>query len=85
MSQSSLSSSAPSRPGRSFTIVSYIFTVVSFAAPTVLAGAAIALGLIGASRGDDAGRRAAVVAGVVLVLQMAFFVLWAFGVIRLPL
>jgi hypothetical protein len=58
---------------------------VSFAAPALLGGAAIALGVIAASRGDSAGRTAAIVAGVVLVLQMAFFVLWAFGVIRLPI
>jgi hypothetical protein len=85
MSHSRLSSNAPSRPGRAFTIASYVLTVTSFAAPALLGGAAIALGLIGASRGDRAGRTAAVVAGVVLVLQMAFFALWAFGIIRLPL
>ncbi len=84
MRTSSLSSNAASRPGRSFTVASYVLTAVSFAAPAVLAGAAIALGLVGASRGDGAGRTAAVVAGVVFVLQMTFFVLWAFGVIRLP-
>jgi hypothetical protein len=67
------------------TVASYICTVVSFAAPTVLAGVAIVLGLVAASRGDRAGRTAAVVAGAAMVLETAFFVLWAFGVIRLPM
>jgi hypothetical protein len=41
--------------------------------------------VVAAARGDRAGRTAAVVAGVVLVLQTTFFVLWATGVIRLPM
>ena len=73
------------RPGRRLTVASYICTVFSFLAPATLAGVAVALGVAAASRGDRAGRTAAVVAGVVLVLEVAFFVLWAFGVVRLPI
>jgi hypothetical protein len=76
---------APSSTGRPFTIASYVLTALSIFAPAVLACAGIALGLAGAARGDDGGRTAAVVAGVVLVLEVAIFVLWSFGVIRLPL
>ena len=72
------------RPGRSFTVASYALTAVSFAAPMVLSSAAIAFGLVAAAQGDRAGRTAAVVAGAVLILQTAFFVLWAFGVVQLP-
>ncbi len=78
-------SSSTSPPGRSFTVASYVLTACSFAAPAVLAGTAVALGVVAAARGDRAGRTAAVVAGVVLVLQTTFFVLWATGVIRLPM
>ena len=85
VSQSRPSSNASPRPGRPFTIASYTCTVLSFAAPAVLAGAAIALGLFADSRGDRPGRTAAIVAGVVLVLEIALFMLWAFGVIRLPM
>jgi hypothetical protein len=67
------------------TVASYVCTGVSFAAPAVLAGAAVVLGLVAASRGDSAGRTAAVVAGAVMAVQTAFFVLWAFGVVRLPM
>ena len=84
-SPSSPSSSASPRPGRPFTVASYVLTACSFAAPAVLAGTAVALGVVAAARGDRAGRTAAVVAGVVLVLQTTFFVLWATGVIRLPM
>jgi len=85
ISQSRTLPEASPRSGRPLTIASYVCTVFSFAAPAVLAGVAIALGLTAASRGDRAGRTAAVVAGVVLVLEIALFVLWAFGVIRLPI
>ncbi len=85
MPASTLSVHRPSRAGRPFTVASYVLTALSVVAPAVLACAAIALGLAAAARGDGAGRTAAVVAGVVLVLEVALFVLWAFGVIRLPL
>lgn len=73
------------RPGRRLTVASYVCTLFSFMAPAALAGVAIVLGVAAASQGDRAGRTAAVVAGVVLALEITFFVLWAFGVIRLPL
>jgi hypothetical protein len=85
MPASTLSVHRPSRDGRPFTVASYGLTALSVVAPAVLACAAIALGLAAAARGDGAGRTAAAVAGVVLVLEVALFVLWAFGVIRLPL
>jgi hypothetical protein len=85
MSSSAIPAHRSSRAGRPYTVAAYVLTVLSVFAPMVLACAAIASGLTGAARGDRAGRTAAVVAAVVLVLEMAFFVLWAFGVIRLPL
>ncbi len=84
MSQSTLPPVATSRPGRRLTVAAYVVTALSFAAPVVLGAVAIALGLAGESRGDRGGRTAAVVAGVVLVLQMTFGLLWVFGVIQLP-
>ncbi len=84
MSHTAVSSSSPTRPGRPLTIASYVLTAVSFVAPGVLAAIAIALGLTAASRGDRAGRAAAMVAVIVLVLEVLFFLLWAFGVVRIP-
>ena len=84
MSMSVPSSDASPNPGRPLTVASYVCTAASFAAPAVLAATAVVLGLVAASRGDRAGRTAALVAGVVMVLQTAFFVSWASGVIRLP-
>jgi hypothetical protein len=84
MSSSAIPAHRSSRAGRPYTVAAYVLTVLSFLAPAVLACAAIAAGLTGAARGDRAGRTAAVVAAVVLVLQVTFFVLWSFGVIRWP-